>query len=89
MRLGSGFFQHRAVSADDAMQKLRLGSYAALPKRRIARRDIDGSHFVRAERDCRRGTNIVAQSHLPRDLHHATVSDRLGHFHGRHVERVG
>ena len=54
----------------------------------VARRNVYRRHFVRTKRNRGRWLNVVAQAHLPRQIHHALVADHLCDFHGGDVQRM-
>ena len=84
-RLRGDFLEGLAVSTNDIADELRLGARAPVGEGGIACGDVNRRHFVRAKSDGRGGANVRAKAHLPRDLHHAAVTDQLGHFYGGHV----
>jgi hypothetical protein len=71
------------------VEKFGLGSGANCCKSCVTRCHIDGRHFIGAQSDCGSRPDVCAQTHLTGDLHHAAVSDELGHFHGGYVQRIG
>ena len=88
MRFRRGPFQHGSVGAHHLPQELRLCAYASLSECGVARRYIDRCHLVGAQRHRRSGSNIIAKTHLPRDLHHAAISDHFCDLHRCHVQRI-
>ena len=67
-RLRAVLFEGAAVGTHHAMQELGFGARAHGGECGVARGDIHGGHFIRAECYGGSGLNIGAQAHLAGDL---------------------
>src|SRR5262245_6019542 len=88
MRLRRGLFLVLAVGGADVVDELGLSAHAAIGESGVCSSDVHWCHFIGAESDSWRGANVVAESHLARDLHDAAVTDQFGDFYRGDVERV-
>src|SRR5256885_1910822 len=70
------------------MDKLRLRPRSGGCEYGISRRDIHRCHLIGAQRYRRGRPNVIAQTHLPGDLHHAPIANQLGNFDRGHVQRI-